>query len=264
MSSRDGQGRRTPAYTIGHVARAARVSVRALHHYDEIGLVQPSGRSAKGYRLYTPADLERLQQVLFYRELAFPLEEIRRILADPAFDRRRALLAQRARLAERAARASALVALVDRTIARLERGETMTPDEMFDGFDPSQHDEEVRARWGATESYAESARRTARYTQEDWVRIRAEADALRHAFAEAMERGTPPTDAAAMDVAERHRLHIDRWFYPCPPRMHAGLGEMYVNDPRFAANYDKVRAGLAGYVRDAIRANAQRAGEHTA
>ena len=125
MSSREGP----PAYTIGHVAQAARVSVRALHHYDEIGLVQPSGRSAKGYRLYTPADLERLQQVLFYRELGFPLEEIRRILADPAFDRRRALLAQRARLAERAARASALVALVDRTIARLERGETMTPDE---------------------------------------------------------------------------------------------------------------------------------------
>jgi DNA-binding transcriptional MerR regulator len=240
------------------------MSVRALHHYDEIGLVQPSARSAKGYRLYTPADLDRLQQVLFYRELGFPLEEIRRILAEPAFDRRRALLAQRARLAEQAARAAALVALVDKTIATLERGETMTPEEMFDGFDPSKYEEEARARWGKTESYAESARRTARYTKDDWATLRAEADALTQAFADAMDRGTPPGDPAAMDIAERHRLHIDRWFYPCPPRMHAGLGEMYAGDPRFAANYDKVRPGLAVYVRDAIRANAQRAGEGTA
>jgi MerR family transcriptional regulator, thiopeptide resistance regulator len=151
------------------------------------------------------------------------------------------------------------VALVDRTIANLERGETMTPEEMFDGFDASQHEEEARARWGATDSYAESARRTARYTKEDWATIRAEADALTRAFAEALDRGTPPGDAAAMDVAERHRLHIDRWFYPCPPPMHAGLGEMYAADPRFSANFDKVRPGLSAYVRDAIGANAARA-----
>ncbi len=258
MSSREGRGQRPLGYPIGHVARAARVSVRALHHYDEIGLVKPSARSAKGYRLYTPADLERLQQALFYRELGFPLEEILRILADPAFDRRGALVAQRARLAERAERAAALVALVDRTIARLETGETMTPEEMFDGFDPSKYEEEARARWGATESYAESARRTSRYTKEDWTRIRAESDSITRAFAEQMKQGTPPSAAPAMDVAERHRLHIDRWFYPCSPRMHVALGEMYVGDPRFAANYDKVRPGLAVYVRDAIRANAAR------
>jgi DNA-binding transcriptional MerR regulator len=247
-------------YTIGHVARAAQVSVRALHHYDEIGLVKPSARSAKGYRLYTAADLERLQQALFYRELGFPLEEILRILADPDFDRRHALVAQRARLAERAARAEALVRLVDQTIDRLERGETMTPEEMFNGFDPAPYEEEARARWGATETYAESMRRTKRYTREDWAAIRADSDAITQAFAEAMERGVAPGDAAAMDLAERHRLHIDRWFYPCSSRIHVGLGEMYVGDPRFAANYEKVRAGLAEYLREAIRANALRAG----
>jgi DNA-binding transcriptional MerR regulator len=260
MSSREGPGRQPPTYTIGQVAGAAHVSVRALHHYDEIGLVKPSGRSAKAYRLYTTADLERLQQALFYRELGFPLEEILHILADPAFDRRGALLAHRARLAEQAARAQGLLLLVDRTIARLEQGETMTPEEMFDGFDPSQYEKEAKARWGATASYAESARRTARYTKEDWAKIRAESDALTRAFAEAMEQGVPPSGTAAMDVAERHRMHIDRWFYPCSAQMHVGLGDMYVGDTRFAANYEKARAGLAAYVCDAIRANADRAG----
>jgi DNA-binding transcriptional MerR regulator len=248
-------------YKIGYVSRVARISVRALHHYDEIGLVKPSGRSRSGYRLYTEQDLERLQQVLFFRELGFALEAIRDILSDPAFDRRRALMEQRARLAEEAARASALLNLIDRTIANLERGEIMKPEEMFDGFDPSQYEDEVKARWGATEAYAESARRTKRYTREDWAAIRAEADAITEAFAAAMEAGAPASDPRAMAVAERHRQHIDRWFYPCAPRIHVCLGEMYVGDARFTAVYDKRREGLAEYISRAIRANAERSAQ---
>jgi len=245
-------------HTIGEVARAAKVSVRALHHYDEIGLVRPSGRSRSGYRLYTGADLERLQQVLFFRELGFRLEDIGPILEDPGFDRKSALLVQRARLAEDAARATALVALIDATLRKMERGEKMGPEEMFEGFDPRKHEDEARERWGGTTEYKESARRTKGYTKDDWAALGAESGAITTALAEAMARGVKPGDDEAMDLAERHRAHIDRWFYPCSSEIHAGLGEMYVSDPRFAIHYDRHAPGLAVFLRDAIRANAAR------
>src|SRR5215468_2270868 len=120
-----GPGRRTEIdmpYTVSQVARMTRLSVRALHHYDEIGLLVPSARTEAGYRLYGDRDLERLQQILFFRELAFPLEEIARILDDPKFDRRAALLSQRAMLQERAAQAGALIAAVDRALEALDGG----------------------------------------------------------------------------------------------------------------------------------------------
>src|SRR5690349_6833670 len=118
------------AFTVSQVARLSGVSVRALHHYDEIGLLRPSGRSSSGYRLYDDADLDRLQQILFFRELEFPLPEILRILGDPDFDLRAALQMQRQMLAERTVRTNALIAAVDAAIARLEKGATtVTKDE---------------------------------------------------------------------------------------------------------------------------------------
>jgi DNA-binding transcriptional MerR regulator len=247
------------SYKIGEASRIARISVRALRHYDDVGLVVPSARSAAGYRLYTDGDLERLQQVLFYRELGFGLERIAALLADPRFDRRRALQEQRALLVETAERSRALVRLIDKTLMSMDGGKTMSPEESFEGFDPSKYDDEANERWGSTHSYAESKRRTARYSKEDWATIRAEAESIETALADAMERDEPADGAAAMDLAERHRMHIDRWFYPCSPQMHVGLADMYVADPRFAAHYDARRAGLAAFVRDAIHASAARA-----
>lgn len=246
-------------YTVSQVARMTRLSVRALHHYDEIGLLAPSARTEAGYRLYCDRDLERLQQILFFRELAFPLEEIRRILDDPEFDRRAALLMQRSMLEERASHARALIDAVDRALEALEGGTPLKSEEMFDAFDPSRYEDEVRERWGDTESYRESSRRTKGYSKEDWSAIRAEQREITRAFGDQMEAGTPPDAEAAMDLAERHRLHIDRRFYPCSHGMHRGLGEMYVEDVRFRASYEEVRTGLATYMRDAIRANAARA-----
>ncbi|MEP7126389.1 MAG: MerR family transcriptional regulator [Byssovorax sp.] len=246
------------AYTVGDLASLARVSVRTLHHYDEVGLLRPSGRSGAGYRRYTAGDLQRLQQVLFFRELGFKLDEIARILADPGFDRRQTLLAQRALLAERAERARALVDLVDRTLKALEDDDTMKPDEMFEGFDPAKYEDEAKAWWGTTEAYAESKRRTSRYTKDDWKRMAAESKATVEELAQAMDDGVAPTEAHAMDLAEQHRLHLERWFYPCAVAMHVKLGEMYVADPRFAAVYDQRREGLAEFLRAAILANAAR------
>jgi MerR family transcriptional regulator, thiopeptide resistance regulator len=249
-------------YRVGELARLAHVSVRTLHHYDAIGLLHPSGHSEAGYRLYTGADLERLQQVLFYRELGFPLEEIRRVVADAAFDRRTALLAQRELVAGKSARLRALLDLIDGTLASLEGWTTMSDEEMFEAFgdfDPREYEQEVQERWGHTEAYKESARRTRRYTKDDWAAVKAEGDAINADMAALLDAGVPADDARAMDIAERHRLMIDGRFYPCSHEMHANLGEMYVADPRFAATYEKVHPGLAQYTRDAIRANAARA-----
>lgn len=248
------------SFTVGEVARIARVSVRALHHYDEIGLVKPSGRSAAGYRLYTEADLDRLQQVLFFRELGFKLEDIVAILRDPAFDRRKALIAQRALLEEKVERARSMLQLVEKTLRALDGGVQMTKEEMFEvfgEFDPTEHEAEAKERWGDTDSFRISKERTAKYTKDDWKRMRAESDAILDDFAKKAEAGVPPEAAEVRAIAERHRLHIDQWFYPCSHAMHAGLGRMYVDDPRFAANFEKKRTGLAEYVRDAIAANAR-------
>lgn len=250
-----------PCLRVGEVAKLARVSVRALHHYDHLGLLSPSGRSESGYRLYTPKDLERLQHVLFYRELGFALDEIRDLMADPAFDRREALLQQRRLLQAQAGRLQALLDLIDTTLVSLEGGYGMTREEMFeafDDFDPSEYEDEAKERWGHTDAYKESARRTKGYTAQDWERFKAESVEINLAVAALMDEGVAPDDPRAMAAVERHRLQIDRWFYPCSREMHARLGEMYVADPRFTATYEKIRTGMARYVRDATAANAAR------
>lgn len=243
------------ALTVSQVARLAKVSVRTLHHYDELGLLSPSERSEAGYRLYTQADLQRLQQVLFFRELEFPLEEIRRILGDPSFDLRSALRMQRRLLSERAARLDALVGAVDAALDALEKGRPMDETKMFEAFA-----DEAKERWGDTEAYKESARRTQRYTKEDWKVIQDELDGIQQALAELLGAGRAPTEAAAMDLVESWRQHISKWFYPCSYAMHRGLAELYVSDSRFTENMDRVRPGLARFTRDAILANAERHG----
>jgi DNA-binding transcriptional MerR regulator len=250
-------------HTVGAVAKLARASVRALHHYDEIGLLKPSARSRSGYRLYTDRDLERLQQILFFRELGFSLEDIARILNEKRFDRKKALVAQRALLLEKGERLRAMIALVDKTLDAIETGATMEPEEMFEvfgDFDPKAHEAEAEKRWGATDAYAESARRTKQYTKKDWKAVRDEMQAIGAAFAEALASGAKPGEPRVMDIAERARMQIDRRFYPCSRAMHVALGQMYVTDPRFAEAYERIRPGLAQFVCDAIRANGERDG----
>jgi hypothetical protein len=113
--------------------------------------------------------------------------------------------------------------------------------------------EEAKQRWGETDAYTESARRTAKYTKADWERIKTEADAITAAFVDALDRGLPPEDPAAQAVVKRHWQHLARWFYTPTAEMYAGLGDLYVDDPRFTKNIDKARAGLAAYRRAAMR-----------
>lgn len=244
-------------YQVKDVTRLTGVSVRALHHYDEIGLLSPSGRSDAGYRLYSDDDLLRLQQILIGRELGLSLEEIRRSLDDPSFDRRAALEHQRAELTKRAERTTAMLRAIDAALASLTSPRVDFA-ALFDGFDPAQYDDEVQQRWGDTAAYAESARRTRAYTKADWERYKAEADAIMTDAANLFRAGAPADGDAAMAIAERHRLSIDRWFYPCSPTMHASLADMYEADPRFAANIDKYAPGLTAWWSASIRAAARR------
>ncbi len=247
--------------TVGDVARLAAISVRTLHHYDEIGLLSPSERSRAGYRLYNDDDLAMLQQVLFYRELGFSLDEIRHVMADPGFDRLEALASQRRMLAEKAASLHHMIEAVDRAIDGAQKGITMDREEMFEvfgDFDPAEYEEEVQERWGETDAYKESARRTKRYTKDDWARFKAENEQIGTGTAALMDAGVPADDPRAMDLAEQARLQIDKWFYPCSREMHVGLAEMYIADPRFTATYEKIHVGMAQYWHDAILANAKR------
>lgn len=136
----------------------------------------------------------------------------------------------------------------------------MTNEEMlgvFGGFDPSQYEQEARQRWGDTEAYKESARRTSRYTKADWQRIKEEGQAINGAFIALMKAGIPPESRQAGEVTERHRAYISKWFYECTPAIHAGLGAMYVADPRFTENIDRAAPGLAAYMSAAIAARAR-------
>jgi DNA-binding transcriptional MerR regulator len=246
------------------VSRFASVTVRTLHHYDEIGLLRPSRRTESGYRLYTDADLDRLQRVLCYRELGFGLDQITAILDDSSVDQLEHLRRQHALLTGRIEELGRMVNTIEKTMEARKMGINLDPQELFEVFgdtDVTQYQEEAEQRWGSTDAWRESRRRAATYTKDDWIRVRDETNEIQEGFAAALRSGAPADGDVAMDLAERHRQHIERWFYPCGYLMHRRLGDLYVDDPRFAANYDKLAPGLERYVRDAIHANAARHGE---
>jgi DNA-binding transcriptional MerR regulator len=249
------------ALTIGSAARLAGVTVRTLHHYDKIGLVSPREHTDAGYRLYGHEEMERLQEVLFFRELGFGLGEIARTIQDPGYDRTEALERQRESLLEKSRRLVAMVEVIDRTIETDREGTSMAVEEMFEvfgGFDPTEHEAEAEDRWGDTEAHTESNRRVAKYSKQDWLQLTAEADAINTSLLDLMAAGTAADSLEAMDLAERHRAHITKWFFPCASDVHSGIGQMYVTDPRFKENIDKSGEGLSRYLSDAIAANHQR------
>ncbi|WP_328502103.1 MerR family transcriptional regulator [Streptomyces sp. NBC_00457] len=249
------------SYSVGQVAGFAGVTVRTLHHYDDIGLLVPSERSHAGHRRYSDADLDRLQQILFYRELGFPLDEVAALLDDPETDPRVHLRRQHELLTARIEKLRKMAAAVEHAMEARKMGINLTPEEKFEVFgdkDPEQYAEEAEQRWGGTEAYAESQRRAASYTKEDWKRMQAEVADWGERYDALMAADEPPTGERAMDMAEEHRRHITRWFYECTYELHTGLAEMYVSDERFKAFYDSMRPGLAEHLRDAITANAAR------
>ena len=253
---------RTEGYPVGRVAALSGVTIRTLHHYDEIGLLSPGGRSEAGYRVYEGTDLERLQRILFYRELGFTLKEISTIIDDPSTDSMGHLRRQRGLLVARIERLSAMVDAIDFEMEANTMDIKLTPEErleVFGDFRPEDHAEEAEKRWGGDEAHRESNRRVSRYTKKDWLRLKAEAEEVQNRLAAAFEAGLAPDSEEAMAAAEAHRQHISRWFYECTYEVHRGLTDMYVSDERFRSNYDTQTPGLAAYIQGAAHANAAHA-----
>jgi DNA-binding transcriptional MerR regulator len=248
--------------TVGRLAELAGVTIRTLHHYDQIGLVQPSWRTAGGYHAYSGADAERLRHVLFYRRLGFGLSEIAEMVNDPDTDAVAHLRRQRELLMERREEVDAMVAAIDKELEARTMGINLTPEEQLEVFGTDkvggEWADEAERRWGGTDAYAESQRRASAYGKEDWQRIKAETDGNVEAFAAAMRAGLPADGRDAMDLAEQHRQHISRYFYDCGYPMQRCLADIYLADERFAGNYNAVEPGLAQYMHDAIHANASR------
>ncbi len=252
--------------TVGPAARVVGTTVRALHHYDAIGLVHPGGRTPAGYRVYLEADLDRLRRVLVLRELGFPLQDVATLLAardDGDEDGvLRLVTDQLAAVDARIDRLQQVRAALTREREAHVSGVRLTQDEKRELFgttwveNEEDYAREAEERWGATDAWRTSRERTSRYTKADWEQVKAEADGINARFVALMAAGEPADGEAARAVAEEHRQHIGRRFYDCPPEMHAGLGRMYVADERFTATYEALAPGLAQYVSTALQANA--------
>ena len=250
-------------YSVGQVASFAGVSVRTLHHYDDVGLLTPTGRTPAGYRLYDDADLGRLRDVLSYRELGFSLEQVRSILDDPRADPASHLRNQYRLVRERIARLEQVLGHLEKLMEVQHMGINLTPEEQLEVFGENwpgdEYAAEAEQRWGDTDAWRQSQQRTSAMSKDDWLAVKAETEALEAELAAAMTEGVAPTDQRAMDLAERHRLAIER-FYDVSYEMHRGLAEMYVADPRFTRHFDDRAPGLAQWLRDAIVANSERHG----
>lgn len=242
-------------YTVGTVAELTGVSVRTLHHYDEVGLLQPGGRSPAGYRLYSPQDLRRLQRVLFYRDLGFGLDTIAVIVDDPGSTDGDHLRRQRQLLAARITRCQAMVAVIDKELSVRKLGISLTPQERLEVFGSAPLEDagdEAERRFGADAEWPQQ-QRTSGYTAQDWQKIVAESASIHQRLLDAMNSGVPAGDPAAMDLAEEHRQHTARWYHDCDHEAHRQYAQEYL-----ANDYD-MAPGLAQYCHDAIIANCQRA-----
>lgn len=244
-------------WQIGQLSKDTNISIRTLRHYDRLGLLIPESRSDGGYRLYSEQDRQRLFDILFYRALGFSLHEIGKILTAKPEQRSQSLQQQLMALESHIERLTNMHSMLKLEIQK-EETQMTDPTRTFDtlnGFDPDQYEDEVVKKWGETNSYKHSANRTSRYTQEDWARYKTESEQLNAELTALYNAGTTPSAPETLIVVEALRLQIDQWFYPCSPKMHASLGEMYQNDDRFKAFYEKRSEGLAQFIGDATAAN---------
>ena len=238
-------------FTVKQISQLAGITPRTLHHYDAIGLLKPTTVGDNGYRYYGEETLLRLQQILIYRELDMPLEDIKRILEDRNFDVLRALENHRGELQKRIARMERLIDTVDQTIAYLKGDIVMEKKQLFKVFtDEEQAEMEKQAmEIYDPETIKASSRRWKSYTAEDKKRIMNEGQANYEAFIAAMPKG--PTSPEAQAIVERWRKHMDYFWTPNLEQL-AAISEGYVNDPAFRANFDAMHPNLAEFVRDAV------------
>ena len=235
---------------VSDVAKLTGVTVRTLHYYDEIGLLPPSAVTSSGYRVYNDADLEVLQQILFFRELDFSLEEIRGIMQNPAYEKETALQNQKALLVQKRDRLDRLIALVDKTL----KGER---DMSFKQFDTTKIEEakqqyaaEVKQRWGNTVAYAEYEKKSASYNTVQQKMLDGEGAAILNEFGK--NRSLPPDSVEVQELVKKWQAYITDNYYNCTKEILSCLGQMYVGDERFTQHIDQYGVGTAAFMAAAI------------
>lgn len=250
------------ARTVGEVSTLLGVSVRALHHWDETGLVRPSQRSDAGYRLYSETDIMRIQQVLVYRQTGMSLADIKTVLDDPKADAVAHLRRQRDLLQGQVSHLQHMLRSIDTVMEIQLLGAHLSVAEMVEiwgtDWDPV-YIEEAQAQWGDTQEWAESSRRKARMSRADWEQAHEETVALETALVEAMLSGVEPGSPEANALAQWHRKDLNRWFEVSISKQ-VLIGRGYVADERFARYYDKRAPGLAAWLKDVIDSGARSEG----
>ena len=246
-------------YRIKEISDISGVSIRMLRYYDKKGLLQPEGRTENGYRYYSEKDLERLQRILFLRELDFSIEEIGTILEGTKEDITSALASQERLLEQKINRLKRIQKSIRWEINNRKEPENKMSKERFKEFDMSEierhkkeYAEEARQKYGKTEAYGQSRKRTDGYKEEDWKRIQSEADVIYRKLAGLMDRDVHEQEVVAA-IAE-WREHINSHFYECTDEIFSGLADIYVSDARFTKNIDKYGPGLAEFMSKAMKA----------
>lgn len=244
--------RQTEVIRIGEAAARAGISVRTLRHYDAIGLLSPSTVTVAGYRLYDEAAMARLEQILYFKELGFALDEIREIMINPSYDAAAAMRGQRGLLIKQRERLDILIKRLDEAL----RGEETPNLEVFSMKEiemlKEEYAQEAKRRWGDTDAYRESAARTKAYKKDDWNRIQEGMTDLMREFAAMRELAAG--DARVQALVERWQQYITDHFYTCTDEILAGLGQMYTADERFKASIDACGEGTAALMSAAIEA----------
>lgn len=235
---------------INEVAALAGVTVRTLHYYDQIGLLTPKKKSDAGYRIYGNEELIKLQQILFFRELDFPLEEIKMIMENPSYDRAEAINRQHELLRMKRDRLDDLLKLLE---SEMKGNGTMSFKEFSDDTINKQKEAyrmEVRERWGNTDAYKEYVAKKQDSAQ--LAGIADEGDAIIGEFSEC--RNEAADSPKAQELVKKWKEHISKNYYTCTNEILAGLGQMYVGDERFKENIDRHGAGTANFMSAAIAA----------
>lgn len=233
---------------IKEFAELCGVSVRTLHYYDEIGLLKPSQVNGHtGYRFYDEADLLRMQEILFYRELDFSLKSIISILSSPDYNKEKALAEQKKLLTLKKERLERLISAIDSAV----KGESVMS--AFNNSEFEKYKNEAKERWGETEAYREHAEKTEGYSKDKWSALAEGMDEIFAELAVCMRNGSEPHSSEAQNLVGRLQSHITENYYTCTKEILAGLGQMYVFDERFRNNIDKHADGTAEFVSEAIK-----------
>lgn len=244
-------------YTVQKLATLAGVSARTLRYYDEIGILKPARINSSGYRIYGQKEVDKLQQILFYRELDIDLDSIKDIVTSPSFDGAKALKEHRDKLLERREQLNKLIENVDKTIASTEGRIIMSNKEKFEGFKQNMIDEnekkygkEIREKYG-NDTVNKSNAKIKNMSKEEYDEITKLTEEVTTTLAEAFKTGDPAGELAQKAV-ELHKKWLMFYWSEYTKEAHAGLGQMYVDDERFTAYYDKEQPGTAVFLRDAI------------